>query len=286
MSFLDNLLREGTEAVLGHVRGTRLAEEETRFRRIQDDEIEQQAQRDATAATLDRERLRKFVDDRRAKSLADELAQSDEQDRRAALTVAYPDADPVVLDGIDDVGTRQLLTDALDPIDPDGTGASFDIRLKAIKDRDPEIGDIEAAGIAVDEVTFRRFMAGDDARDPVAVQRFIAGRNRYQGAVEAISTLRNDLSPGGRRLQRDETAMAAKITQILTLRGFLEEGEDTTVGLQRLISFGKELISAEGSGTFLPGEEGEPSDEELIGFFEGLSDEEKQEIRELLTSGG
>ena len=161
MGFLDNIIREGTKGVLGHVSGKRLGEAEARRRLIEDRELALKTDRDAVAATLSKARLEEFKSDRdrRATERASAEAKLIEDQERAAEEVSAilalrTDLEHDAVAALDATGRRQVLTAAMRPPGDDAGPTNAEVRQEA---RATAQG--EAQGLNIEDPTTSRTAA-------------------------------------------------------------------------------------------------------------------------------
>ena len=88
MSFLDNLLREATEGVLGHARGKRIGREDRRLRQIEEAELQRQVNQDATRSFFDNARREEIVRKGEERTAATDKAERDRAAAEAAMVEA------------------------------------------------------------------------------------------------------------------------------------------------------------------------------------------------------
>ena len=203
MSFLDNLIRESSQGVLGHARGRRLNEAETRKRQVEDAEFQRRVDMDVFNRMTSEEELARARErgaqiraDREQKAADREADEQSVNDQVAAIMLMRPDLDEAAVRGLDATGRGQILTRAMRPPEPDDVTPSSSERrddelVAAIEKRAAEMGRDLAPGQAVMLSRNQSALADFFAEIPAAEfeirqDRVDATRNRLEdiGAME------------------------------------------------------------------------------------------------------
>ncbi len=254
MGFLDNLIREATEGAAGHFQGKRLGEEQARNRRIEDEELERQANLDAiqqlftqeqtTASKATRDRLgREEVQeeaDRKTTRLAteaqrellnDALGQFELSDEvRAALGSD-------VGEGFQFIREHTKRPSAVTPTGPERQNA---VLIDAIKSRAAEMGreltPSQAVMLSLNQGQLQDFFA------TIPVAELKLRQARVDSARERFEDLDNAVS----RLEMTPVEAVKAKNRFLVEIGLQRPGQVLGVGLAALGEEEKTLFAAAG----------------------------------------